>query len=142
MGRCAIVTAEMKGWLCGTGSFVSRVNSSALASFVALAVSSPKAKEFLEENAIGVTLKNLNQQVLGDLEIPLPPLEEQRRIVGEIEGYQQEIARLESEIAANRERIQQTISAVWNGDSDSAKGASSSQHGATPHVPDPKPAKG
>lgn len=88
MGRCAIVTTEMNGWLCGTGSFVIRVNSSALASFVALAISSPTAKEFLEENAIGVTLKNLNQQVLGDLEIPLPPLEEQQRIVAEIEGYQ------------------------------------------------------
>ena len=87
MGRCAIVTADMNGWLCGTGSFVIRVNSSALASFVALAISSPQAKQFLEKNAVGVTLKNLNQQVLADLEIPLPPLEEQRRIVADIEGY-------------------------------------------------------
>jgi hypothetical protein len=67
-------------------------------------------------------------------EIPLPPLEEQRRIVAEIEGYQNGIARLESEIAANRERIQTTIDAVWNGDSESANGAPPSQPGATPQV--------
>ena len=102
MGRCAIVTAEMSGWLCGTGSFVIRVNSSALAPFVALAISSPKAVAFLEENAIGVTLKNLNQQVLSDLEIPLPPLEEQRRIVAEIEGYQQVIDGARQILAAHQ----------------------------------------
>ena len=71
---------------------------------------------------------------LKQIEIPLPPLEEQRRIVAEIEGYQNEIARLESEIAANRERIQTTIDAVWNGDSESANGAPPSQPGATPQV--------
>jgi type I restriction enzyme M protein len=75
-----------------------------------------------------------NANALKQLEIPLPPLEEQRRIVAEIEGYQNEIARLESEIAANRERIQTTIDAVWNGDSESANGALPSQPGATPQV--------
>jgi type I restriction enzyme M protein len=77
---------------------------------------------------------SLRLEQIGDLEIPLPPLEEQRRIVAEIEGYQKEIARLESEIAANRERIQRAIDAVWTGDAESAKGAPPSQPGATPQV--------
>lgn len=54
----------------------------------------------------------------------------------------QRVALFSEGVAANRERIQQTIASMWNGDSDSAKGASSSQYGATPHVPDPKPAEG
>jgi len=62
--------------------------------------------------------------------------------VAEIEGYQKEIARLESEIAANRERIQATIDAVWNGDSESANGAPPSQPGATPQVTERKRPKG
>jgi type I restriction enzyme M protein len=84
----------------------------------------------------------LNANALKLIEIPLPPLEEQWRIVTEIEGYQNEIARLESEIAANRERIQATIDAVWSGDSGSANGASPSQPGATPQVTHRKPTKG
>ncbi len=83
-----------------------------------------------------------NANALKQLEIPLPPLEEQRRIVAEIEGYQKEIARLESEIATNRERIQSTIDAVWNGNSESANGALPSQPGATPQVTERKPRKG
>jgi type I restriction-modification system DNA methylase subunit len=66
----------------------------------------------------GAQLPRVSFDDLASIEIPLPPLEEQRRIVAEIEGYQNEIARLESEIAANRERIQTTIDAVWNGESE------------------------
>lgn len=105
MGRCALATGEMDGWLCGTGSFVIRVNSSALPSFVAVMISSTPAKQFLEENAIGVTLKNLNQQVLSDLEIPLPPLEDQRRIVAEIEGYQKVLDGARQILAGYRAQI-------------------------------------
>ena len=76
----------------------------------------------------GVTVQSFHNGFFKTYEIPLPPLEEQRRIVAEIEGYQ------ESEIAANRERIQTTIDAVWNGDSESANGAPPSQPGATPQV--------
>lgn len=85
---------------------------------------------------------SLRLEQIADVEIPLPPLEEQRRLVAEIEGYQKEIARLESEIAANRERIQATIDAVWNGDSESANGAPPSQPGATPQVTERKRPKG
>ena len=65
----------------------------------------------------GAAQPKLNQESLNSIEIPLPPLEEQRRIVAEIEGYQKEIVRMESEIVANRELIQATIDAVWNGES-------------------------
>ena len=51
--------------------------------------------------------------LLKEVKIPLPLFEEQRRIVADIDGYQKEIARLESEIMANRERIQAAIDAVW-----------------------------
>jgi type I restriction enzyme M protein len=61
--------------------------------------------------------QRVRRDFIEDYEIPLPPLEEQRRIVAEIEAYQKEIARLEAEIAVNRERIQAAIDAVWNGES-------------------------
>jgi restriction endonuclease S subunit len=95
------------------------------------------------ENMAGTAgQQRVRRDFIEDYEIPLPPLEEQRRIVAEIEGYQKEIARLESDIATNRERIQTTIDAVWNGDSESANGASPSQPGATPQVTHRKRTKG
>ena len=42
----------------------------------------------LMQYVTGVTVPKLNQANLREILIPLPPLEEQRRIVAEIEGYQ------------------------------------------------------
>jgi type I restriction enzyme S subunit len=49
-------------------------------------------------------------------EIPLPPLEEQERIVAEIQGYQNEIARLEHQIIEKQNEIQTAIDKVWGTD--------------------------
>jgi len=81
-----------------------------------------------------VNQANISASALAGYEIPLPPLEGQRPIVLETEGCQNEISRLQSEIAANREQIRMTIDAAWNGDSGSANGAPPSQPGATPQV--------
>jgi type I restriction enzyme M protein len=88
MGRCAVVTSEMNGWLCGTGCFVIRLKEQCDVRFAYLQISSPKVKAHLEMQAVGVTMMNLNQGILSALEIPLPPLEVQNQIVAEIGGYQ------------------------------------------------------
>jgi len=46
------------------------------------------------------------------IQIPLPPLEVQKEIVAEIEGYQNEIKRLQDEIEKNRAKIKKTIERV------------------------------
>lgn len=83
--------------------------------FLACWLNSPHGKSYMLGMVAGVAITRLTLAKINDALIPLPPLEEQRRIVAEIEGYQNEIARLESEIAANREHIQTTIDAVWSG---------------------------
>ena len=82
MGRCGVVTSEMNGWLCGTGSFVIRLKDERLVNFVLFQISSPKVKQYLEDQAVGVTMKNLNQRILSSIKIPLPSLETQQVIVG------------------------------------------------------------
>jgi restriction endonuclease S subunit len=88
--------------------------------------------------ATGGGQPQFNGNALTQIKIPLPPLAVQREIVAEIEGYQNEIKRLKSEISNQEKKIQTTLSRIWGEDSDSANGAPPSQPGATPQDPSPK----
>jgi type I restriction enzyme S subunit len=113
MGRCGVVTSEMDGWLCGTGCFVIRLKEECDVRFAFFQIASPKAKAHLEEQAVGVTLKNLNQGILSALLIPLPPLATQRAIVAEIEAEQALVAGNRELIARFERKVQATLARVW-----------------------------
>jgi len=57
---------------------VERLNSEYLVHMIR----TPKARAELENAASGVTMLNLNAKALAKLKIPLPPLEEQKRVAG------------------------------------------------------------
>ena len=82
IGRCAVVGSEQDGWLCGTGSFFIRPSPTVDSQFLAHLIRSDVYREKLEQASTGTTMKNLSNTALGDLEITIPPLPEQRRIVG------------------------------------------------------------
>lgn len=115
MGRCGVVTSEMNGWLCGTGSFIIRLKDECLARFAFFQISSSKVKQYLEEQAIGVTMKNLNQGILSSIQIPLPPLATQRAIVAEIEAEQALVAANRELIVRFEAKIKAVINRVWGG---------------------------
>ena len=82
MGRSAVITKETTDWLCGTGCFFVKSHPELLSSeYLVFLLSSPYVKEKLQENSVGTTMANLNHGILGDLLIPLPPLNEQQRIL-------------------------------------------------------------
>lgn len=116
MGRCALVTSEMNGWLCGTGSFVIRLKKECDVAFALLQIASPRVKAHLEDQAVGVTLKNLNQSILSALQIPLPPLATQRAIVAEIEAEKGLVAANRELISRFEHKIQATLARVWGDD--------------------------
>ena len=116
MGRCGVVTSEMNGWLCGTGSFVIRLKDECLVSFALFQISSPKVKQHLEDQAIGVTMKNLNQSILSSIQIPLPSLETQQAIVAEIEAERALVNTNRELIERIEKKVQAAIGRVW-GDS-------------------------
>ena len=116
MGRCGVVTSEMNGWLCGTGCFVIRLKNECLARFAFLQIWSPKVRRYLEDQAIGVTMKNLNQRILSSIQIPLPPLATQQVIVAEIEAEQALVAANHELITRFEKKIEATIASVWGDD--------------------------
>ena len=77
--------------------------SRALAEYVALAVT--KLVPEMEAKASGATYKEITKTKFADLEIPLPPVEVQRELVAEIEGYQRVIDGARQMAASYRPRI-------------------------------------
>ena len=87
MGRCGLVTRKEAGWFCGTGSLyfrpdVGKVNPV----FLYYNLSSQPVKKYLDDNAGGTTMANLNLKIVNDIPISLPSIEEQNIIVQEIES--------------------------------------------------------
>jgi type I restriction enzyme M protein len=103
----------MNGWLCGTGCFVVRLKAACDIRFVFFQLTSPQVKSHLEEQAVGVTLKNLNQSILYDIQIPLPSLATQQALVAEIEAEQALVAANRELIARFEQKIQATLARVW-----------------------------
>lgn len=84
LSKCAIISEKEEGWLCGTGAFF--LNTIGIdCSFFIYLYSSTYTQRYLLRDSVGTTMHNLNQNLLNKLPLPLPPLEEQKRIVAKIE---------------------------------------------------------
>ncbi len=71
----------------------------------------------LPELRSGAGIPGLNRaDVYSSHSIPLPPLEVQKEIVAEIEGYEEEIRNYELQITKCREKIAKAVNKVWGGD--------------------------
>lgn len=68
---------------------------------------------FLKNKPIKNTGYQRHFSKLKDYQLPLPPLEIQKQIVEELDGYQNEIKTLEEEIQKNKDNIKTRIEEVW-----------------------------
>lgn len=71
----------------------------------------------MEAMATGGTFKEISKSAVSTLEIPLPPLDVQKEIVAEIEGYQKNIEEFKNKIEDEEGKIKKSIDRVW-GDAD------------------------
>lgn len=85
MGRCAVVTEKEEGWLCGTGSLILRFTEDVSPWFIVKLMSAPNIRKYLGGASVGATMQNLNQSILCDMPVGLPPLAEQHRILTKID---------------------------------------------------------
>lgn len=86
MGRCAAVTQKEEGWICGTGSIVFRLKREFDAAFYAQILSSPDVVRYLEENATGTTMKNLNEEIVRHIPVPRVTRQQQAAISRKIDA--------------------------------------------------------
>lgn len=96
MGRCAVVSTEQVGWLCGTGSMIIRLKEIVDEKYIMLILSTSRVKSILERESIGTTMNNLNQGILKNIEIAVPTLAEQRVIVSKFVTLSTDTKKLEA----------------------------------------------
>lgn len=113
MGRSALVTDAENGWFCGTGSIFIRPDTNKIrAAYLAVLLSTEYAIAYLENEAGGTTMNNLNKKILSNFPVPLPSIEKQDEILLEIEALKTEISMMNKVISSsmnNSTLLKQTI---------------------------------
>lgn len=84
MGRCAAVKEKENGWICGTGSLIIRLKEHFDATLYAQILSSPMVILYLEQNATGTTMKNINEEIVKSIPIPILNQKAQARMLQKI----------------------------------------------------------
>lgn len=80
--KCALITKEQEGWLCGTGCLRIRINKEGLSpQYCAYYLSTPEIKSWVLNSAVGTTMPNLNTTILNDLPLDIPNMKVQNQIV-------------------------------------------------------------
>jgi len=97
IGRCSLVRSSEVGWICGTGCLRARVNDKISPEFLIQFLQWPETVKWLNENAVGQTMLNLNTQILANLPILVPPKHEQINITNIFESINDELDKLISE---------------------------------------------
>jgi type I restriction enzyme M protein len=117
-GKAGIARSLINGIGFGSSEFyVLRCGACVLPEWIYFCVMHPLFRDGAISQMTGTGgLQRVPRAYVETFEIPLPPLEVQKEIVAEIEGYQNEIKRLQDEIENNRAKIQKTIERVWTGD--------------------------
>ena len=88
LGRTAIVTKDVLPANTNQALAIIRLKDKTQTKFVYQCLGAKQLLDRIFENKVGVAQYNLSLKNIGDIEIPLPPIEVQQEIVDELEGYQ------------------------------------------------------
>jgi len=113
MGRAAYIHAEQDGWFCGTGSLFVRLKGEYDGKLYSMFFSDSETVNYLEKSSKGVTMANLNLDIIQRLPIPKISLSEQQTIVKAIEEEIQLVNANKRLIQIFEEKIKTKIGQVW-----------------------------
>lgn len=106
IGRCAIITDKEKGFLCGTGSLIVRFKEMVDSKYMLFIFLSPYCRRYLEKNAIGGSMLNINCDIVNRMSVPLPPLQEQQHIVSILDTFEASIQNLEAQLKERQKQYE------------------------------------
>ena len=127
IGKCAFVSKNDAGCLCGTGCLKITVPDAVLSPrFLFYFLGLPESVKWLENNSTGSTMMNLNTDILGRIEIPDLPIEQQRRIADVLSAYDDLIENNRRRIAILEETARLTYR-KWFGGAEQGRAATLSK---------------
>lgn len=112
LSKCTIVSSRESGWLCGTGSFFLQISEYIYGDYFVKVYRSSFFQRLIVDCSVGQTMNNLNQKILNNALIPLPPLKEQQIIVTKVEKLLTFCDQLEAQITQNQSHAEQLMQAV------------------------------
>lgn len=104
LSRIGLVSKFEDGWLCGTGCLRARIGKNGDPRFLSFYLTQKCVLEWLEANAVGQTMLNLNTEIISNLPIYLPTLPEQRKIAEILGAWDRAIELTSALLAAARTR--------------------------------------
>ena len=107
LSKCAIVNEQSSGWLCGTGSFFLHIPF-VEPQYIMLFYLSEYVQTILKRECVGATMENLNQGVLGNIPLLLPPIKKKKRIIQKVRTLETSVFNIDS----GRQEVRQLISQV------------------------------
>lgn len=111
MGRCAVVTENEVGWLCGTGSLFLRPNLEKINPFfLELLLSSYSIKRYLENVSQGQTMANLNKTIVGSIPLISPSIEIQNKFF----LIAEKIDKMKTELKSAKNQVNNLFSSLQN----------------------------
>ncbi len=90
IGRCAVVSREQAGWLCGTGCFVIRPSDKTDPHFLTHLLRSRPYRGLLESVAGRATMPSISNNDLANLVVVLPPIAQQRKTLSLLDRLSEE----------------------------------------------------
>ena len=92
ISKCALVTSKEDGWVCGTGCIKVDINQQiANSMYVMYVLCQSETINWIESNAVGTTMLNLNTSILSDLPIKLPSLNMQKKLANIVSSFDKKI---------------------------------------------------
>ncbi len=111
--KCALVTKENEGWLCGTGCLLARVDEvRSISKYIAFHISSPETRAWLKAHAVGLVMPNLNTGILERLPLRLPPIHQQEAIA-DLLGLLDDKIELHRRMAETLEAMARALFKSW-----------------------------
>jgi restriction endonuclease S subunit len=114
LGRSAVVPKDIKKFtLQRSVAVLKPEQKKILPMFLKFLLDSPSIQQYITNNAQGVAQKGIYLKQVGEMKIPLPPIEIQHGIVADLEAEQKLIDANKKLIEIYQKKIKDKLSEIW-----------------------------